>query len=238
MHVRFGDGWAVRGAWLRVASGSFVALVGESGAGKSTLLRTFNGMTTPAAGRVAVDGLDVRRTDLLQLRRRTAYIAQDGGLLPHWSVERNVALPSRLLGQDQPDDRAAMALDLVGLDAAAVRLRLPHQLSGGQRQRVALARALAAEQPLLLLDEPFAALDRMNREALQQLIATVRQTRPLTMLLVTHDLVEAARLATRIAVMRRGVVEQCDTLDALLDAPASEYVEQLFAPLRGRKVIG
>lgn len=232
VHVALGGRWVLRGAWLTVPDGALVALVGTSGSGKTTLLRCFNRLLQPDTGEIRVAGTDIRTLDPVQLRRQHGYVPQDGGLLPHWTVLRNVALSCRLLGQPDAEARARHALHMAGLEPSAVATRLPHELSGGQRQRVALARATAAGQPRLLLDEPFSALDRIGRAALQRTLLALREDRPLTGLLVTHDLHEAALLGDLIAVMRQGLVEQCGTLATLLGAPASAYVAELLAPLR------
>jgi osmoprotectant transport system ATP-binding protein len=205
-----------------------VALVGESGSGKSTLLRAFNRLTDLDAGTVRVEGDDVRSVDAVKLRRRIGYVPQDGGLLPHWSALRNAALVPWLDDQPEPDAAGARALDLVGLPAADFGSRWAHQLSGGQRQRVAMARALAAGPRIVLLDEPFGALDAITRSDLQQMFAALRQRTGIAALLVTHDLHEACLLADRIAVMRAGRVEQDAAPGVLVQSPATPYVAQLL----------
>ena len=225
---RFGAVTALDGVSLDVQAGECVALVGESGSGKSTLLRTFNRVTEPDAGAIRVDGQDVRDVDTVALRRRIGYVPQDGGLLPHWSVRRNAALVPWLEARADSDAAADGALDLVGLPAAQFADRWPHQLSGGQRQRVAIARALAASPRIVLLDEPFGALDAITRSDLQQMFASLRQRTGIAALLVTHDLHEACLLADRIAVMRAGRIEQDAAPAALVRAPATTYVQQLL----------
>ena len=220
---------ALSGVSVHVPAGSVVALVGESGSGKTTLLRCFNRLVEPAAGIVRVGGEDVRALDPVELRRRTGYVPQHGGLLPHWTVRRNVTLVPRLRGMADRDGLADAALDRVGLDPARFAARLPRELSGGQRQRVALARAFAARQEVVLLDEPFGALDAISRAEAQEAFERVRREVGFTALLVTHDLAEAARLADRVVVMRAGLVEQEGTIAALRSAPATEYVRMLFS---------
>ncbi|MGH7519415.1 MAG: ATP-binding cassette domain-containing protein [Gemmatimonadales bacterium] len=213
---------------VSVPGGECLALVGESGAGKSTLLRCFNRLVDPDAGRVTIGGADVRELDPIALRRRTGYVAQEGGLLPHWHVARNVSLVPWLLGDSAAGERAAEALALVGLDPARFGARRPSQLSGGQRQRVALARALAARPPVVLLDEPFGALDAITRGELREAFAELRARVAFTCVLVTHDLHEAIALATRIAVLRDGRVEQDATPAAMVSVPATAYVAKLL----------
>jgi osmoprotectant transport system ATP-binding protein len=213
---------------LRVESGRCVALVGESGAGKTTLLRCFNRMVVPNAGEVRVGGVEVARLPEATLRRHTGYVPQTGGLLPHWTVLRNVALVPTLLGQPGPEDAARRALELLSLSADEFGARFPHELSGGQRQRAALARAIAARPGVLLMDEPFGALDAITRSEVQTACASLRGELGVTTLLVTHDLLEADFLADELVVMRAGRVEQRGTLDALRGAPATPYVASLI----------
>jgi osmoprotectant transport system ATP-binding protein len=219
---------------LEVRRGECVALIGESGSGKTTLLRCFNRLTDPDAGTIAVDGGDVAGVDPVALRRRVGYVPQEGGLLPHWRVRRNVALVPWLRGMPDGPALADHALALVGLDPAAVGGRWPRDLSGGQRQRVAVARALAARPDIILLDEPFGALDAITRADLQGSFIELRRELGLTALLVTHDISEAFLLADRIGVMRSGRLEQVAPASELHRAPASEYVRDLLARARVR----
>ncbi|HEU0052746.1 MAG TPA: ATP-binding cassette domain-containing protein, partial [Longimicrobium sp.] len=165
-------------------------------------------------------------------RRRVGYVPQDGGLIPHWTVLRNAALVPRLRGLADADARAAGALARVGLPAEEFGGRWPRELSGGQRQRVAIARALAADPRIVLLDEPFGALDAITRADLQAAFDALRRSDGITALLVTHDLHEAALLADRVAVLRRGRVEQVGTMDELVERPATDYVRTLLARAR------
>jgi osmoprotectant transport system ATP-binding protein len=231
---RFGETDALVDVSLAVAHGECVALVGESGSGKTTLLRAFNRLTAIDAGAVEVDGQDVALADGVALRRSLGYVPQDGGLLPHWSVRRNVALVPWLVGHAAPSQEADRALELVGLPAVDYAARWPHQLSGGQRQRVAFARALAAGARTVLLDEPFGALDAITRGDLQSMFLDLRRRSGLAALLVTHDLHEAFLLADRVAVLRDGRVEQCDRPATLAEQPATEYVAALLARARVR----
>ena len=223
---------ALAGVSLEVRRGECVALIGESGSGKTTLLRCFNRLTDPDQGAVLVDGADVSAVDPVALRRRVGYVPQEGGLLPHWRVRRNVALVPWLRGLDDGPALADRALRLVGLEPAAVADRWPRELSGGQRQRVAVARALAARPDIILLDEPFGALDAITRADLQATFLDLRRELSLTALLVTHDLAEAFLLADRIAVMYRGRVEQIATPAELRAAPATDYVRALLGRAR------
>lgn len=229
-----GDVVALDGASLLVERGQCVALVGESGAGKTTLLRCFNRMVIPSSGEVRVGGSDVSRQSAVELRRRIGYVPQTGGLLPHWRVLRNVGLVPSLLGLSDVTESAVHALGLVGLPASEYGDRFPHELSGGQRQRVALARAIAARPGVLLMDEPFGALDAISRSEVQSAFATLRRALGVTTLLVTHDLLEADFLADEIVVMRAGRVEQRGTLDGMLQSPETPYVAQLL----GRALAG
>ena len=228
VRVSFGGVVALAGASVHVPQGRCVALVGESGAGKTTLLRCFNRMVVPSAGEVRVGGADVSRQPAAELRRHIGYVPQHGGLLPHWSVLRNVALVPDLLGQQDAADAAVRALELVGLTPEHFGERFPDELSGGQRQRVALARAIAARPGVLLMDEPFGALDAISRSELRAVCRQLRQELSITTLLVTHDLLEADYLADEIVVMRSGAVEQHGTFAEVQRSPATAYVASLF----------
>jgi osmoprotectant transport system ATP-binding protein len=217
---------------LEVRHGECVALIGESGSGKTTLLRCFNRLTDPDAGTVLVDGVDVSTMNPVELRRHLGYVPQDGGLLPHWRVARNAALVPWLRGMPDAPALAERALRLVGLEPQAVAGRWPRELSGGQRQRVAVARALAARADVILLDEPFGALDAITRADLQNTLLELRRELRFTTLLVTHDLAEAFLLADRVAVMHRGSIEQFAPPAELREAPATEYVHALLARAR------
>jgi osmoprotectant transport system ATP-binding protein len=221
---------ALRNASLRVDSGETVALVGQSGCGKTTLLRLFNRMVEPSAGEVRIGGKPAASLDPIALRRATGYVQQEGGLLPHWTVGRNVELVPALLGwpAQRRRDGAGALLELVGLPPDRYRERYPRELSGGQRQRVAFARALAAEPDVVLLDEPFGALDALTRLELQAEFMRLKRRLGKTMLLVTHDLQEAFRLADRIAVMKEGRLLQVGSRKQLQEAPADPYVRALL----------
>jgi osmoprotectant transport system ATP-binding protein len=225
---------ALAGVTLAVLPGETVALVGESGSGKTTLLRTFNRMIDPSAGTVLIEGKPVAELDPIALRRRTGYVPQDGGLIPHWRIDRNVELVPRLLGwdRDRRRERTREMLELVGLSAAQGS-RYPSELSGGQRQRVAFARALAADPPLILLDEPFGALDALTRLELHRQFLDLKGHLGKSAVLVTHDLNEAFRLADRIGVMKSGRLLQLGTPKELEERPADPYVSALLELRRG-----
>jgi osmoprotectant transport system ATP-binding protein len=225
---RYGDVTVLDRVSVSVPRGSCVAVVGESGSGKTTLLRSFNKLVDPNEGRVEVDGRDIAGADGVSLRRSIGYVPQDGGLLPHWSVQRNVELVPWLRGERACAEQAREALLLAGLDPARFGARLPSELSGGQRQRVAIARALAARPNILLMDEPFGALDAITRGELQEAFAELRHRLAVTTLLVTHDLREARKLADRVVVMRAGRVEQDAPLAELQQKPATPYVAELL----------
>jgi osmoprotectant transport system ATP-binding protein len=229
---RYGAVTALDRVSLEVRRGECVALIGESGSGKTTLLRCFNRLSDPDEGVVMVDGEDVAVLDPVTLRRRVGYVPQEGGLLPHWRVRRNVALVPWLRGLPAAPVLADRALGLVGLEPASVGERWPRELSGGQRQRVAVARALAARPDIVLLDEPFGALDAITRADLQGTFLDLRRELALTTLLVTHDLAEAFLLADRVAVMHLGRVEQVAPPAELRTAPATPYVRALLARAR------
>ena len=227
--------WAVRGVTLCIEGGELVALLGESGSGKTTLLRMVNRLVEPDEGTVRVDGHDVAAAgDAVALRRSIGYVIQQAGLFPHFTVGDNVAVVPRLLGWPEPKVAARVdeLLEMVGLPAAQYRQRFPDQLSGGQRQRVGVARALAARPKVLLLDEPFGALDPITRVSLQGEVKKIHRELGLTTLMVTHDLVEALALADRIAVMYRGELRQLGTPEELMTAPADEYVAKLMQMAR------
>ena len=222
---------AVAGVDLRVPAGQTMVLLGSSGCGKTTTLKMINRLVTPTAGRILVDGTPVDEQDLVTLRRSIGYVFQGIGLFPHLTVEENVAVGLRLRGRPRRDRnaRAAELLELVALPPATFANRYPAELSGGQQQRVGVARALAADPALLLMDEPFGALDAVTRESLQQEVLRLKRRLGKTIVFVTHDVFEALTLADRITVMHRGRVEQEGPPEDLLNRPATEFVRDLFA---------
>ena len=213
--VRFAyDGRPVLdGVSLALEAGSVLALVGRSGAGKSTLLKLVNRLRVPDEGAVLVEGRDTREWDPIRLRRRIGYVLQEVGLLPHFTVAQNVGLVPRIEGWPAAKTRARVEqlLDLVGLPPETFAERWPHELSGGQQQRVGVARALAADPPILLMDEPFGALDAITRAELQGEFQRVQREVRKTVLLVTHDIGEAFALGDRAGVVDEGTLVACDT---------------------------
>lgn len=228
---QFPDGtYALQNIEWGVKEGETMALIGESGSGKTTLLRLLNRLVEPTTGDVLIQGKPASSQDPIQLRRRLGYVPQDGGLFPHWTIERNICLVPQLLGwtptqQVQQVDRL---LSLVNLDPAQMAERYPIELSGGQRQRVAVARALAADPAIILLDEPFGALDPLTRHDLQDQFLSLQARLQKTMVLVTHDLSEAFRLGDRITILKDGYIQQIGTPYELLHSPATPYVQSLI----------
>ena len=220
---------AVDDVSLSIASGEFLAIVGGSGSGKTTLLRLTNRLIEADSGTVIIDGEDVAGLDPVSLRRRIGYVFQSGGLFPHMSVARNIGITPQLLGMPAPeiDARVDELLELVRLDRRQYRDRLPHELSGGQRQRVSVARALASRPRIVLMDEPFGALDPLTRDALGDDYRALHRELGLTTIMITHDMTEAILLADRVAVMRSGrlLATGVPAELALSDEP---YVKQLL----------
>ncbi|MEU9861119.1 betaine/proline/choline family ABC transporter ATP-binding protein [Streptomyces sp. NPDC047971] len=228
---------AVDGLSLDVAEGELVTLVGPSGCGKTTTMMMVNRLIEPTSGRILVDGADIAKVDPVKLRRNIGYVIQQVGLFPHRTILDNTATVPSLIGwkKARARARAAELLDLVGLDPKVYGGRYPAQLSGGQRQRVGVARALAADPPVLLMDEPFGAVDPVVREHLQNEFLKLQATVRKTVLLVTHDIEEAVRMGDRIAVYGQGRVEQFDTPAAVLGTPATPYVARFVGADRGLK---
>ncbi|MEU3355887.1 betaine/proline/choline family ABC transporter ATP-binding protein [Streptomyces sp. NPDC037389] len=235
---RYADGTtAVDDLSFEVAEGELVTLVGPSGCGKTTTMKMVNRLIEPTSGRIRVDGEDIAGVDPVELRRRIGYVIQQVGLFPHKTVLENTATVPHLLGwqRKRARDRAAELLDLVGLDPSVYGDRYPDQLSGGQRQRVGVARALAADPPVLLMDEPFGAVDPVVRERLQSEFLRLQSQVRKTVLFVTHDIEEAVRLGDRIAVYGHGKIEQFDAPTVVLGAPATPYVADFVGADRGLK---
>jgi osmoprotectant transport system ATP-binding protein len=236
VHKRFASGaTALLGVSLEVPEGTVLVLLGTSGSGKTTALKTVNRLVAPDQGQVTVLGRDVGAWDPIELRRRIGYVIQEAGLLPHHTVAANVALVPRLLGwpEERRRRRADELLALVGLPPERFASLVPAQLSGGERQRVGIARALAADPPLLLMDEPFGALDPLTRRRLQDEFRALQRRLGRTVLLVTHDVPEALRLGDRVAVMHAGRVVQQGAPDEIRERPLPGFVRDFVTAALG-----
>jgi len=219
---------AVNDLCMTINAGEIAMLVGPSGCGKTTTLKMINRLIEPSSGRILLGGDDVIKANADQLRRHIGYVIQAGGLFPHMTVEANVRLVPAMLGWDKKKTaaRAEELLDLVGLDPKVYRTRYPRELSGGQQQRVGVARALAADPPVLLMDEPFGAVDPITRQRLQDELLRIQKELRKTIIIVTHDFDEAVKLGDRIAIFRQGgEIVQYDTPEEILANPASDFVE-------------
>jgi len=235
LRVRYGQSDVLKGLSLRIEGGTFTVLLGPSGSGKTTLLRTVNRMVEPTAGRVLIGGDDVASRDAVKLRLSIGYVMQSSGLFPHRTVQDNVATVPRLLGMGKTQARslAIATLARVGLDES-IALRYPAQLSGGQQQRVGVARALATDPPVLLMDEPFGAVDPITRRALQRESLRLHADTKTTVLFVTHDVDEALSLADRIIVLdASGRVAQDASPAEVLTNPADDFVADLLGTTSG-----
>ncbi|WFR97365.1 ABC transporter ATP-binding protein [Rhizobium tumorigenes] len=226
---QYGDATVVDDVSMTVTKGSVTVVVGTSGSGKSTLLRMVNRLVPMTSGQILVGGRDIVTVPVTELRRRIGYAIQGHGLFPHRTVAQNIATVPQLLGWDKPriDRRVEELLSLFRLDAAIFAGKYPHQLSGGQQQRVGVARALAAEPEVLLMDEPFGALDPVIRGKAQDDLLAIQKQFGTTIILVTHDMDEAFHLGDRIAVMSEGKLLQCASPETILTEPADSFVEQL-----------
>ena len=236
----YGDKTILNDISLEINQGEFVTMIGRSGCGKTTLLKLVNGLVTPDSGSILVNGKDLKETDKVQLRRTIGYSIQNVGLFPHMTIEANIAyVPSisSMPGWDKTErkEKAAALLTAVGLERDLLD-RYPHSLSGGQKQRVGIARALAASPSILLMDEPFGAVDEITREQLQDQILKIHEERKITILFVTHDIAEALKLGTKTQVLNDGRIEQYDTPDRILDSPQTPFVRELIEKSRNFSV--
>lgn len=227
---------AVENINLRIERGEFVCFIGTSGGGKTTTLRMINGMLIPTGGDITVDGKNIHDIDPIELRRSIGYVIQNIGLMPHMTIRDNITLVPKLLKwpKEKRDARAKELIKMVELPEEFLD-RYPSELSGGQQQRIGVIRALAADQQIILMDEPFGALDPLTREALQRLVKRLQQQMGRTIIMVTHDMDEAIRLADRIVIMDQGHIIQNTSPDDVLTHPANEFVANLIGPERLRQ---
>ncbi|WP_348532981.1 ABC transporter ATP-binding protein [Hymenobacter lucidus] len=234
LHKRYGSHAVVRDVSFVLPAGETLVLLGPSGCGKTTLLKMLNRLVEPDEGTIDINGEDVRRQQPEQLRRGIGYVIQQVGLLPHYTVAENIAVVPRLLGHPPVAiaDRTAALLTRLHLPPARYAGQYPHQLSGGQQQRVGLARALAANPPIILMDEPFGALDPITRASIRREFRELEELRQKTVVLVTHDVTEAFELADRILLLDAGQVQQLGTPRELLLRPANDFVRRFFAAER------
>lgn len=234
-HIRkvYGDKVAVNDFSLNVKKGEFICFIGTSGSGKTTSMRMINRMNVPSSGTIKINGMDVMKMDPVKLRRQIGYVIQNIGLLPHMTIKENILLVPKMLkwDQDRMDKRAVEMIKMAELPEEFLD-RYPSELSGGQQQRVGVVRALAADQELILMDEPFGALDPITREALQDLVKDLQQRLGKTFIFVTHDMDEALKLSTRIVVMSHGDQIQVDTPENILRHPANKFVADLIGEER------
>lgn len=219
---------------LSIRKGEFLTVIGSSGSGKTTLLKMINGLLTPDSGRVLVGGKDIAGENLILLRRRIGYVIQGIGLFPHLTVEKNIAYVPELLNghrKKKTGEAVEKLVRVVGLSPDMLT-RYPSELSGGQRQRVGIARALAAGPDILLMDEPFGAVDEITRNLLQTEIARIHRELGVTVVFITHDIDEALRLGDRVLVMKQGKIEQLDTPERIAGEPATPFVRELIGLVR------
>ena len=237
----FADGHrALDGVSLEARTGEVLAILGTSGSGKTTLLKLVNRLIDPTSGEILVGDRPTTAWDPIELRRSMGYVIQEAGLMPHMTIRANVGLVPKLKGVNKlsRDEAADRCLGLVGLDAKLIGERFPHQLSGGQRQRVGVARALASDPNLILMDEPFGALDPITRREIQDEFRSLQRDLGKTVILVTHDLREACRMADRLALVAHGRLVQFGEPADFLERPADEFVRSFFQDARAVTPIG
>lgn len=214
---------------ISIEEGEFLTVIGRSGCGKTTMLKTINGLHRPEQGRVYVEGKDISKEDLIAVRRKIGYVIQNKGLFPHMTVEKNITYVPVISGKKEKKANHELACRLiktVGLDPAMLS-RYPSELSGGQQQRVGIARALAADAKILLMDEPFGALDEITKQAMQDEILNLQKKLGITIVFITHDIREAMKLGSRVLVMDKGKIVQLDTPEKIKNEPVNEFVYQL-----------
>ena len=226
----FGRYKALDDVSIVVEEGEFLTVIGRSGCGKTTMLRMINGLQKPDSGKVYAAGEDVGEADLIRLRRKIGYVIQNKGLFPHMTVEKNIIYVPVISGQKDKRQNRKLAEELIGLVGLEREMldRYPEELSGGQQQRVGIARALAARPKLLLLDEPFGALDEITKRAMQNELLALQKKLGMTVVFITHDIREAMKLGDRVLVMEQGKIAQCDTPENVKKNPADEFVKELI----------
>lgn len=225
----YGDHEIIHDLELNIEAGDFVTIIGSSGSGKTTVLKMVNGLIKPTSGHLYVEGKDINDVDLIDLRRHIGYAIQGSVLFPHMTVEDNIAYVPRLINandKEKTHEAVNRWMNMMNLDAS-LKERYPSELSGGQQQRVGIARALAASPKILLMDEPFGAVDAINRTQLQDELKALHKKTGITILFVTHDIEEAIKLGTKVLVIDQGHIEQYDTPDKVLSQPATPFVEKL-----------
>ena len=226
----FGRYKALDDVSIVVEEGEFLTVIGRSGCGKTTMLRVINGLQKPDSGKVYAAGEDVGEADLIRLRRKIGYVIQNKGLFPHMTVEKNIIYVPVISGQKDKRQNRKLAEELIGLVGLEREMldRYPEELSGGQQQRVGIARALASRPKLLLMDEPFGALDEITKRAMQNELLALQKTLGMTVVFITHDIREAMKLGDRVLVMEQGKIAQCDTPENVKKNPADEFVKELI----------
>ena len=226
----FGRYKALDDVSIVVEEGEFLTVIGRSGCGKTTMLRVINGLQKPDSGKVYAAGQDVGEADLIRLRRKIGYVIQNKGLFPHMTVEKNIIYVPVISGQKDKRQNRKLAEELIGLVGLEREMldRYPEELSGGQQQRVGIARALASRPKLLLMDEPFGALDEITKRAMQNELLALQKKLGMTVVFITHDIREAMKLGDRVLVMEQGKIAQCDTPENVKKNPADEFVKELI----------
>ena len=226
----FGRYKALDDVSIVVEEGEFLTVIGRSGCGKTTMLRMINGLQKPDSGKVYAAGEDVGEADLIRLRRKIGYVIQNKGLFPHMTVEKNIIYVPVISGQKHKRQNRKLAEELIGLVGLEREMldRYPEELSGGQQQRVGIARALASRPKLLLMDEPFGALDEITKRAMQNELLALQKKLGMTVVFITHDIREAMKLGDRVLVMEQGKIAQCDTPENVKKNPADEFVKELI----------
>lgn len=226
----FGRYKALDDVSIVVEEGEFLTVIGRSGCGKTTMLRVINGLQKPDSGKVYAAGEDVGEADLIRLRRKIGYVIQNKGLFPHMTVEKNIIYVPVISGQKDKRQKRKLAEELIGLVGLEREMldRYPEELSGGQQQRVGIARALASRPKLLLMDEPFGALDEITKRAMQNELLALQKKLGMTVVFITHDIREAMKLGDRVLVMEQGKIAQCDTPENVKKNPADEFVKELI----------